>query len=241
MSDKILTRVRGLLAKAEDRATPPEEAETYTAKAAELMAKYGIDRAMLAAADPTSDIVGDRVVTIEGSYAIDKQRLLGQVAVRLGCRAVYRAGWRNGRRTYQVHLFGYGADLERVEILFTSLLVQAANGMATAEVPYRENATAYRKTWLQGFTVAITDRLRRTEQRAQEQATPNSGGPSVALVLASRAGQVGAALNRSYPKLKTTPTRRLHGSGTSDGYVAGQRADLGGTRIGNRSSRAVNA
>ena len=48
-SDRLLERVRKLLAKAEDESVTPPEAQALTAKAAELMAKYGIDRALLAA------------------------------------------------------------------------------------------------------------------------------------------------------------------------------------------------
>ncbi len=40
-----LERIRKLLAKAEARGVTPAEAEAFTAKAAELMARYGIDRA----------------------------------------------------------------------------------------------------------------------------------------------------------------------------------------------------
>jgi hypothetical protein len=39
--DKLLDRVRKLLAKAEDESCTPPEAEALTAKAAELMARYG--------------------------------------------------------------------------------------------------------------------------------------------------------------------------------------------------------
>ena len=48
----ILAKVRKLLALAEDPAATTHEAETYTAKAAQLIADYGIDQALLAAADP---------------------------------------------------------------------------------------------------------------------------------------------------------------------------------------------
>lgn len=46
----LLQRVRKLLAKAEADGATPAEAEAFTVKAAELMARYGIDRALLAAA-----------------------------------------------------------------------------------------------------------------------------------------------------------------------------------------------
>ena len=55
--DSRLARVRKLLAKAEDTAVTPQEAEAYTAKVAELMASYGIDRAMLAASGVNVNLV----------------------------------------------------------------------------------------------------------------------------------------------------------------------------------------
>ncbi len=125
MSDLLLARVRKLLAKAEDPACTSAEAEAFTAKATELIAKYGVDRALLAAQDPAIDPVGDRIVPLDAPYALDKAGLLAAVAVPLGCRVVRRT-----RDGVKVHLFGHDADLERVELLFTSLLVQAAHGLA---------------------------------------------------------------------------------------------------------------
>lgn len=42
-------------------------------------------------------------------------------------------------------------------------------------------------------------------------------------------------------KLRSTPKRTLHGSGTRDGYDAGQRANLGGTSLGNSRQGRINA
>ena len=61
-TDPILSKVRKLLALAEDPAATEHEAELYTAKATQLIADYGIDRALLACADPASDPVRDRLV-----------------------------------------------------------------------------------------------------------------------------------------------------------------------------------
>jgi hypothetical protein len=51
----LLVRVRKLLAKAEAEGVTAAEAEALIAKAAELMARYGIDRALLAAERPDTD------------------------------------------------------------------------------------------------------------------------------------------------------------------------------------------
>jgi hypothetical protein len=56
----------------------------------------------------------------------------------------------------------------------------------------------------------------------------------VALVLADRSLAVTGAMEREYPRLRTAQARSLSGSGGIAGWQAGQRADLGGTRLGNR-------
>src|SRR4051794_35012987 len=62
--DVVLDKVRKLLAKAEDPACSPAEAEALTAKATELIAKYGVDQALLAARDPARDSVVDRMIEV---------------------------------------------------------------------------------------------------------------------------------------------------------------------------------
>jgi hypothetical protein len=131
------------------------------------------------------------------------------------------------RPTPAVHLFGCASDLARVELLFTSLLVQAAYGIAAAPVPRRESPAAFRRSWLAGFTYAVGERLREAEQRATRHAdaTPASG-PSMALVLVDRRDRVDLRLAEVYPGLRPASPRRLGGSGGRQGYAAGQRAEI---------------
>jgi len=217
MTDALLARVRKLLAKAEDPACTPAEAEAFTAKATELIAKYGVDQALLAAEDPALAPVGDRVVVLDPPYALDKAGLLAAVAVPLRCRVV-----RRDEDGVQVHLFGHGADLECVELIFTSLLVQAAHGLSATPVPAREHPAAFRRSWLAGFAQAIGGRLRKAEQAA-EVATPGA-----ALVLVRRMDLVEQRMAEAYPHLRTAGRRRLAGRGLKQGYAAGQAASLGG-------------
>ena len=235
VSDLILDKVRKLLAKAEDPACTAAEAEAFNAKAAELIAKYGVDRALLAEADPTSDIVGDRVIDLPAPYALDKCALLAGVATELRCRAVQR---RDGRG-FAIHLFGFASDLERVELLFTSLLVQASQALAAQQAPPWENLAAYRRSWLAGFTYAVVTRLRTAESRAAEARDTTTGERSVALVLADRSADVTQRVAEAYPKLRFAGPRRLAGSGRRNGYDAGQRADLGGTKLTRTTRRAL--
>jgi hypothetical protein len=237
-SDAVLAKVRKILAKAEDPAATEEEAETYTAKAAELVAAYGIDRALLAESCPDSDVVGDRVVMLDAPYALDKADLLNGVAVSLRCRAVRRTRYHDGAKQLSMHLFGYQSDLARAEVLYTSLLLQASSLLQRTFPPRRESVAAYRRSWLAGFTAAVVRRLQECEERAafSAEAAGSDAGPSegrsLSLVLADRSVAVRSALESEYPHLDQGHTRSLSGSGRHSGYRAGQRADLGGTRVG---------
>lgn len=230
----MLARVRKLLAKAEDPAATPAEAETYTAKAAALMAAHGIDRALLALADPSLDVVGDLVVLVDRPYAADKADLLGTVAAALGCRGVRRTRYPDGAKELSLHLFGHRSDLQRVEILYTSLLVQALHALARTPVPSDDHPAAFRRSWLAGYTASIGGRLARVEEAAAEGADERFAqhGTSSAIVLADRSHAVEAARDETYPHLRPATARRLSGTGAHDGWSAGQRADIGDTRLG---------
>ncbi|MFG2056569.1 DUF2786 domain-containing protein [Micromonospora sp. NPDC048930] len=228
MSEAMLSKVRKLLAQAEDPACTPAESAAFMAKATELIARYGVDRALLAAREPATDPVGDRVVEVVAPYARDKAGLLAAVADPLRCRCVRR---RQGAG-FAMHLFGFASDLERVELLFTSLLVQAAHGLAGAAVPAGEHPAAFRRTWLAGFAYVVAERLRAAEAGAVAEA----GAPSMALVLADRSDRVQRRLAEVYPRLRTAPIRRLAGTGFGSGAEAGRRADLGGTGVTGRAA-----
>jgi hypothetical protein len=232
MSRVMLDKVRKLLAKAENPACTAEETAAFTDKAAELIAKYGVDRALLAAKDPTTDAVADRIVEIIPPYAREKVNLLGGVSAALRCRSVVREAESGGRRAFSVHLFGFDSDLERVELLFTSLLVQAAYGLAATAPPPLENVAAFRRSWLTGFSRTVTYRLREAEQKAAERARDEPvPGSSTALVLADRSDQVRRRVAEVYPRLLPMGRRRLAGSGLRAGMAAGRQADLGGARV----------
>ncbi|MEH0935730.1 DUF2786 domain-containing protein [Micromonospora psammae] len=224
MSEAMLSKVRKLLAKAEDPACTPAESAAFTAKATELIARYGVDRALLAARDPATDPVGDRVVEVLAPYARDKAGLLAAVADPLRCRCVRR---REGSG-FAMHLFGFASDLERVDLLFTSLLVQAAHGLAGTAVPAGEHPAAFRRSWLAGFARVVGERLRAAEAGAVARTGAATG---VALVLADRSHRVASRLSEVYPRLRTAAPRRLAGSGFTAGAVAGRRADLGGRGV----------
>jgi hypothetical protein len=237
----LLDRVRKLLAKAEDDGCTPAEAEALTAKAAELMARYGIDRALLGALHPETDRPADRKFGFDRPWADVKAHLLAALATAMRCQCV-QTTTDNGPR---LHIFGYSSDLERAEILYTSVLVQMARALAQQPVPaYGNSAKAWRRSWMLGYCSAVVARVRVAEEAAvasaatAEAESAGVGGQSAALVLADRSLVVRQQVTAEYPKLRR---KRItySGSGYGDGYREGQRADIGGAKIRSRSAGAL--
>jgi len=234
---RLLERVRKLLAKAGDESVTPPEAQALTAKAAELMAKYGIDRALLAADQPETDRPADRVVTVENPWGRVKAHLLTGLASALRCQCVLLPA----RDGLKVHIFGYDSDLERADLLYTSLLVQMWHGLVAEDVPaWASSPRAWRRSWLLGFASAVVARVRAAEQNAAGQAS--GGGPPAAsrtaLVLADRSDVIRGHVGQAYPRLRRTRIT-YSGSGYGAGYAQGQRADIGTARVARPPGRAL--
>jgi hypothetical protein len=235
----LLERVRKLLAKAEDDSVTPAEAEALTGKAAELMARYGIDRALLAAARPETDQPADRIIDVPNPWADVRAHLLAGLVSSMRCQCVLLPV-PTGKR---VHVFGYASDLERAELLYTSLLVQMAHGLAAARVPATARSPrAWRRSWLLGYSSAVTARVRAAEERAARQAstggTAAAGGTSAALVLADRSLVVRRHAQAAYPRTRRTRITYT-GNGYRSGYAEGERADIGGPRVRPGPGRAL--
>jgi Protein of unknown function (DUF2786) len=236
MEQDLLDRVRKLLAKAEDEGCPAAEAEALTAKAAELMARYGIDRALLGALHPETDKPGDRVFMLANPWGDIKRHLLAGLATALRCQCVQVQSAEGTR----LHVFGYSSDLERADILFTSLLVQMARALAQQAVPAAGGgARAWRRSWMLGYCAAVVARVRAAEEAAVASAPPAAdAGGSAALVLADRSLVVRRQVAAAYPRLRKSRVTYT-GNGYGAGYQEGQKADIGGAKLRSRAAGAI--
>lgn len=228
-------RIRKLLAKAE-RAGTEAEADVYNAKAAELMARHGVDAALLAAATPGSDALGCTRIAVADPYSGGKARLLGWTATAMRCRWVLHARARGGVES--VTVVGFASDRERAELLYTSLLVQASRELVRCRPPDpAESVAAYRRSWLYGFASRVHQRLTTAEEHAAREADAHDPGrPAAAtLVLVDRAALVLQRFAEEFPHLATARRSTLSGSGFHAGALAATRADLGGPRIATRA------
>jgi hypothetical protein len=236
LDHRVLDRVRKLLAKAEHPGTPVEEAQAFSAKASALMAAYAIDQALLEAAHPTAMTPIVRQLEVDPPYALPRAVLLDRVARAHRVRVVIGPDAGSGRR--QCTLVGFPVDLEVVEVLFTSLLLQASTAMlhASADSP---RPKAFRRAFLLGYADVIGGRLATVREQADSSA--DRGRPGAAVVLADRADRVDALMEQEFPRLRSLRMTTSSGGGLSAGRAAGARADLSSMsgRVGGERRREI--
>ncbi|MCN9241753.1 DUF2786 domain-containing protein [Streptomyces sp. RY43-2] len=220
---RMLTRIRALLAKAEATGYP-EEAEALSAKAQELMARHSIDEALLVARTHAKDAPGACRVGVDAPYESAKAVLLDAVATANRCRAVWHEAL--GFST----VVGFEADLEAVELLYTSLLVQATTAMTTAEAAQRKGGRKRTKTFRQSFLAAYAHRIGdRLRAAAEGQAAGHEG--ELLPVLAARDVAVAQRTELLFPDTVTTRLRGVSdAAGWEQGAAAADRAQVAGRR-----------
>ncbi|MFA1544491.1 DUF2786 domain-containing protein [Actinomadura monticuli] len=218
VDQRVLGKVRALLAKAESTEFP-EEAEALSARAQELMARHSIDQALLAA--ETDDMGGPagRRIPVDKPYDAPKAVLLTVVADANRCRAVWH------RDLGFCTVVGFPADLGGVEVLFTSLLVQATSAMVYAgprrDARGRSRTRSFRHAFLNAYAARIGERLRGAADEAADRAAADAGGKDLLPVLAARDQAVEEVVGTMFPNLAKG---RAGSVSNHEGWVAGRTA-----------------
>jgi hypothetical protein len=232
--ERLLSRIRALLAKAESTEFT-EEAEALSARAQELMAKYSIDHALLAAETGRKEEPGGRRIAVDNPYEAPKASLLQTVAQANRCRVVW------SRELGLVTVIGFPADLDAVELLFTSLLVQANSAMLRAgakrDTLGRSRTRAFRQSFLVSYAIRIGERLSEATDHAEQQAVAeqaaasaggNSGGKDLVPFLAARHQAVDHAVDAMFGDTLTRSRaiRATDAEGWQSGRAAADMASL---------------
>ncbi|WP_245786456.1 DUF2786 domain-containing protein [Lentzea albida] len=214
LDPKVLNRVRGLLAKAESTAFP-EEAEALSAKAQELMNRHALERAVLDADLPAQ--ATSRRLWLDKSYFKEKSQLVHVVAEAFRSRAVAYDGFGF------VALVGDEVDLESVELLATSLLVQATRAMVAVGGRAGKGSEARSRPFRKSFLVAYASRI--GERLTPD--TPEAEDERLLPVLANRKQAVDTLFSEMFTRTRTSRVTVRSAAGWGAGRAAADAADIG--------------
>ncbi|AWB92212.1 DUF2786 domain-containing protein [Aeromicrobium chenweiae] len=223
--DKTLTRIRALLAKAESTEFDAE-AEAFTAKAQDLMTRHAIDEAVVADESGQSVDVRAVRVLIHHPYAVEKAGLLDVIARANRTRAV----WNDFASC--MTLVGVPTDLDQVEMLFTSALVQATRAMTHAGnepgAVGSDRSSGFRKAFLTAYALRIGARLTASAQEAAA-----TYGSALVPVLQRQSEAVDAQFDHLFPHVTTGGRRtQFDARGWDAGTRAADEAVLPGGMVG---------
>jgi hypothetical protein len=234
VNQRMLDRVRALLAKAESTEFP-DEAEALTARAQELMARHSIDDALLAAAAehsgrPGSGDAAGRRLFVDSPYEAAKAVLLEVIATANRCRSIWH------KNLGLCTVVGFPAELDAVELLFTSLLVQATTAMVAAgsrqDAWGRTRTRSFRQSFLAAYSQRIGERLSEAAGTAEREAAADAPGVNLLPVLAARHQVVDESFAAMFPDL----TRFSAGSvNDREGWITGRAAADVATLQGRRA------
>lgn len=157
--DKIATRIRNLLAKAE-ATTFSGEAALFRAKAEELQHKYRIAEEALIASDASSVIPIFKTITItrrNSPFYQNHLELWRLTARHTGCRSIFRWETEGGERVIVADVVGYASDIRYAEYLYQSAWLVMVSKLEPKIDPTKtdaENVYALRSSGLERNRVA---------------------------------------------------------------------------------------
>lgn len=224
-----LAKVRGLLAKAESTEFP-DEAEALSAKAQQLMSRYSLHQAVLDHDSGRDPGVSGRRLWIDAPYADAKALLVQSVATANRARTVWSSGL--GFAT----VIGAEVDLDSIELLVTSLLVQANRAMLAAGRHTTRTGTSRTRSFRQSFVVAYATRIGERLESATSSATEEvdaemrhvepEADSRLLPVLAARADATQELTDRLFPEMVQRGVSASNRAGLAAGRAAADQAQF---------------
>lgn len=220
VDEKMLARVRGLLAKAE--ATEyPDEAEALSAKAQELMVRHSLREAVADHERGRTTTAEARRIWIDNPYVAAKVSLVQSVAQANRCRTVWI------KNLGCVVAVGVDADLNVVDLLSTSLLVQANRAMLVAGRHHDVRGQSRTKSFRHSFLVAYAGRIGERLSVASSSVTAEMQRDERLLpVLAARSRAADEAVAQLFPRTVASPLAAHDALGLGAGRAAADTATL---------------
>ncbi|MBG7603199.1 MAG: DUF2786 domain-containing protein [Actinobacteria bacterium] len=230
-ADPVLSKVRALLNKAES-SEYAAEAEAFTAKAQALISRHSLEDLLGDAHDADFRPASIRI-PIDEPYVNAKASLLHVVAEASRCRSIQLADYA------MCSLTGRPRDIRRVEILFTSLLVQAQsalNEVGRADAPGSQfRSRSFRSSFLSGYASRIGQRLADERDR-----TTQSFGSDALPVLARVDSAVDEEVDRLFGDcLSSAKSGRYNALGWGTGVDSANKAQIRDGGLGSTAPRAA--
>jgi hypothetical protein len=224
-----LATVRALLAKAE-RTEFEAEAEALSAKAQAMVTKFALDRLLRDhdAGTHGADLEVARL-WLDPPYVMPKAMIVGAVARANRCRTAV------SEVIGLCTVLGHPDDLDYVELLATSLLVQASRAMlqhgSQTDRSGGSRTRSFRQSFLVSFATRIGERLltaTAAEQSRSQDEPHTQAGASVALVVRDHEERVAHEFAQRFPTREKTGPSVTDPQGWHAGRVA---ADLAGLDV----------
>lgn len=215
---RVLARVRGLLAKAESTEYA-EEAEALTAKAQDLMTRHSLQRLIGAHRRQETETVANGRIWLDPPYASAKSLLVAAVAEANRCQSVGMGD------LSCVTVVGLDTDLAAVELLVTSLLVQATRSMVEGQPYAGRRMRSFRQSFLVAFANRIGERLRESSASATQDVA-DAAPAGLLPVLRAASARVDEAVAAAFPHLSHRRISANNGLGWAAGRAAADLARL---------------
>jgi hypothetical protein len=229
----LIARVRKLMDKAAATSNT-HEADAFSRKAAELIARHRIDPDALVGA-PCDELAVREIALGRGAYVRARLALLMAVAEAHESRVVF-ASTPTGTVAF---VAGHTSDLDLVEVMYTSLHAQAAARMALERRATSAATQRHRRSFLFGYADRVAkafDEVRSAAQAGSPTPIPVDGtGRSLARL--ARVQSVEEFVGQRFGRVRTA--RSSAGAelgGWSAGSAAAEQADLGRRRVEGRRS-----
>ncbi len=226
--EKLKQRVQKLLNQAKDREGTPE-GDVFYEKAFAMMAQYGFEQRDLHQADD-GDAVEHRHYQFTGSYTEMQAHLLHAIAAGLHCTGfTYRVP--RSTRVESVTVFGLRRHLDRMDMLYSLLLpVMMAGARRQRAKSWAQSTVVLRRSYMGGFAASIASRLVAAEARAAE-----ADGEYALMLLddsdKAHAAQADYLAQEGLYLTGHQSNRSLDANAFFEGHDAGDRSDLGQTRV----------
>jgi hypothetical protein len=220
-----LTKVRALLAKAES--TPYDaEAEAFSAKAQQLVAEHSLDRIVAEhGGEGVRSSLGVLRLWVEAPYVVPKAMLIDAVAEanRSRCVLVEALGL--------CTVVGHPDELEAIEVLATSLLVQATGAMVRHGTQLGLRGGSRTRSFRHAFLIAFGTRIgERLSLAADLESADRRGDPrgraGAAVALLDHDRRVEEEVQALFPGLVRRTTSTSNAAGRAAGRAAADLASL---------------